>query len=131
MQERKILIITNRLPYPLKDGGNLAMAAMIEGYHNAGWQVYLLSMNTSKHHISHSALKKLFTHLYAFEWVDVDNKLKKTDILKNFFFSKQPEHAIRFYNEAFKDKLKNILASFKPDVVQVERCGYYYGIAFT
>ena len=120
MQERKILIITNRVPYPLKDGGNLAMDAMIEGYHNAGWQVYLLSMNTSKHHIAHTALKKLFTHLHAFEWVDVDNKLKRTDILRNFLFSKQPEHAGRFYNEAFRQKLKNILTSFRPDVVQVE-----------
>ena len=120
MQQRKILIITNRVPYPLKDGGNLAMHAMIEGYHHAGWQVYLLSMNTSKHHIAHDALKRLFTHLYAFDWVDVDNTLKTKDILKNFFFSKQPEHAKRFYNEAFKEKLKNILVSFKPDVVQVE-----------
>src|ERR1700744_206772 len=107
MSQRRILILTNRVPYPLKDGGNLAMHAMIEGYHNAGWQVYLLSMNTSKHHMAHTALKKLFTHLYAFDWVDVNNKLKWTDILKNFFFSKDPEHAERFYNEGFKDKLKS------------------------
>ena len=120
MQQRKILIITNRVPYPLKDGGNIAMHAMIEGYHQAGWQVFLLSMNTSKHHIAHAALEKLFTHLYAFQWVDVDNRLKKKDILKNFFFSKQPEHAIRFQNDAFKDKLKEVLVSFRPEVVQVE-----------
>ena len=120
MQQRKILIVTNRVPYPLKDGGNLAMHAMIEGYHNAGWQVYLLSMNTSKHHIGHSALKRLFTHLFAFEWVDVDNTIKLPGILKNFFFSSQPEHARRFYSEAFREKLKEVLTSFKPDVVQVE-----------
>jgi polysaccharide biosynthesis protein PslH len=52
--QRKILILTNRVPYPLKDGGNLAMHAMIEGYHQAGWQVFLLSMNTSRHHIAHA-----------------------------------------------------------------------------
>ena len=120
MPQRKILIVTNRVPYPLKDGGNLAMHAMIEGYHNAGWQVYLLSMNTSKHHIAHTALQRLFTHLFAFEWVDVDNKLKWNDILANFFFSKKPEHVKRFYNENFKETLKKALISFKPDVVQVE-----------
>lgn len=121
MQQRKILIVTNRVPYPLKDGGNLAMHAMIEGYHNAGWQVFLLSMNTSKHHIAHAALKRLFTHLSGFEWVDVDNRIKLPGILMNLFFSKQPEHARRFYSEDFKDKLKEVLTSFKPDVVQVER----------
>ena len=120
MPQRKILIVTNRVPYPLKDGGNLAMHAMIEGYHNAGWQVSLLSMNTSKHHIAHTSLKRLFTHLFAFDWVDVDNTIKLPGILQNFFFSSQPEHARRFYSEAFKEKLKDVLISFKPDVVQVE-----------
>ena len=120
MAQRKILIITNRVPYPLKDGGNLAMHAMIEGYHNAGWQVYLLAMNTSKHHIAHIALKKLFTHLHAFEWMDIDNKVKPIDVLANFLFSNKPEHVKRFYNTDFRDKLINILTTFKPDVVQVE-----------
>lgn len=120
MQQRKILIITNRVPYPLKDGGNLAMHAMIEGYYKAGWQVFLLSMNTSRHHIAHNALERLFTHLYAFEWVDVDNRLKSIDILKNFLFSKQPEHARRFLSESFREKLTGILVSFKPEVIQVE-----------
>src|SRR5262245_3154611 len=104
MSQRKILIITNRVPYPLKDGGNIAMQAMIEGYYRAGWQVYLLSMNTSRHHVSQDTLKKLFTHLHAFEWLNVDNSLKWVDIFKNFLFESEPEHAKRFYNEDFKNK---------------------------
>jgi glycosyltransferase involved in cell wall biosynthesis len=120
MQHRKVLIVTNRVPYPLKDGGNLAMQAMIEGYHKAGWQVYLLSMNTSRHHISRDQLQKLFMHLYRFEWVEFNNNLKWTDIIKNFLFSKEPEHAMRYYSDDFKDKLKEVLTSFNPDVVQVE-----------
>ena len=117
---RKILILTNRVPYPLKDGGNLAMNAMIEGYHRVGWQVYLLAMNTSRHHIKHDQLQKLFTHLFAFEWVDINNHLKWTEVIKNYLFSREPEHAIRYYNEDFKDKLIESLESFKPDVIQVE-----------
>ncbi len=117
---RKILILTNRVPYPLKDGGNLAMNAMIEGYHRAGWQVYLLAMNTSRHPVKHEQLQKLFTHLHAFEWVDIDNHLKWTEVLKNYLFSHEPEHVIRFYKEAFKNKLTEVLEAFKPDVVQVE-----------
>ncbi len=120
MSPRKILIITNRVPFPLKDGGNLAMNAMIEGYARAGWQVYLLAMNTSRHYLKQEQLKKLFTHLYAFEWVDVDNNLKMMDMLKNYLFSSKPEHARRFYTEEFRDKLKDVLKAFNPDVVQVE-----------
>ncbi len=117
---RKILILTNRIPYPLNDGGNLAMNAMIDGYHNAGWQVYLLAMNTSRHFIEHAKLRTLFTHLHKFEWVDINNHLRTADVLKNFFFSSQPEHAERFNKEEFKGKLKEVLKSFAPDVVQVE-----------
>jgi len=117
---RKILILTNRIPYPLKDGGNMAMHAMIEGYHEAGWQVYLLSMNTSRHHVAQDHLAKMNKHLAGFEWVNVDTELKTKDIIKNFLFSKEPNHAQRFYNEAFKEKLEEVLAAFNPDVVQVE-----------
>ena len=120
MPMRKILILTNRVPYPLKDGGNLAMNAMIEGYHRAGWQVYLLAMNTSRHYIKHEQLQQLFTHLYAFEWVDINNHLKWNEVMKNYLFSSEPEHAIRFYKEDFKDKIIEVLESFKPDAVQVE-----------
>src|SRR4051812_8286962 len=112
MAQRKILIITNRVPYPLKDGGNLAMNAMIEGYHKSGWQVALLAMNTSRHFIKPEQLEKLFTHLHSFNWVDIDNTLKWTDILRNFFFGKEPEHAQRFYSEDFKAELKDILVAF-------------------
>jgi glycosyltransferase involved in cell wall biosynthesis len=120
MEQRKILILTNRVPYPLKDGGNLAMKAMIEGYRRVGWKVYLLAMNTSKHYVEESQVKKLFTNLYAFEWVDINNDLNWKDIAWNYFFSKEPEHAIRFYSKVFEQKMIAVLKSFKPDVVQME-----------
>ncbi len=120
MERRKILIVTNRVPYPLKDGGNLAMQAMIEGYHQAGWQVYLLSMNTTRHHVSHDTLRSLFTHLFRFDWIDINNDIRWMDVLKNYLFSREPEHAKRFYTEEFRRKLRDVLQSFKPDVVQVE-----------
>jgi len=96
------------------------MNAMIEGYRRAGWKVYLLSMNTTRHYVKQEQLKKLFSQLYAFEWVDVDNMLKWTDIVKNYLFSKSPEHVRRFYTEEFKEKLKDVIEIFKPDVVQME-----------
>lgn len=120
MPNKRILILTNRIPYPLNDGGNMAMHAMIEGYHNAGWQVYLLSMNTSRHRIDKETLGKIYKDIYRFETVAVNNDVKPISTLKNFLFSTRPNHADRFDDAGFTAKIIEINASFKPDVVQVE-----------
>lgn len=120
MASRKILIITNRIPYPLNDGGNLAMQAMIDGYHNNGWQVYLLSMNTSRHHLEHSLLGTLFQQLYKFEWFDFNNDVTTPGVIKNFLFSRQAEHVERFYNSVFEQKIIQVINDFAPDAIQIE-----------
>lgn len=120
MAARKMLVLTNRVPYPLRDGGNLAMNTMIEGYRKAGWQVYLLSMNTSRHRVDEHTLGKIYNNLFAFETIDVDNDLNWTAILKNFLFERDAEHVRRYQSEEFRRKLKDALVSFQPDVVQVE-----------
>ena len=120
MEPRKILIVTNRIPYPLKDGGNLAMNSMINGYKDAGWQVYLLSMNTSRHHVAQKVLEKLYLDLYCFEWVNVNNDLNKIRLVKNYLFSKLPESVERFYKADFELKLRDVMANFSPNVVQFE-----------
>ena len=45
----KILILSNKLPYPPKDGGSIATLNMLTGLRDAGNQVTCLSLNTSKH----------------------------------------------------------------------------------
>lgn len=120
MAARKMLVLTNRVPYPMRDGGNLAMNTMIEGYRKAGWQVYLLSMNTTRHKVDEVTLGKIYNNLFAFETVDVDNALNWKAILKNFLFEREAEHVKRYYSEDFRRKLKEVLVSFEPDVVQVE-----------
>jgi glycosyltransferase involved in cell wall biosynthesis len=120
MNGRKILIVTNRVPYPLQDGGNIAMNAMIEGYHKAGWEVELLSMNTSRHRVKKDVLEKVFAHLHGFRWIDVRNEVTPMGVLKNFLFSREPEHVKRFNNDEFRRELVSVLKEFKPDVVQME-----------
>lgn len=96
------------------------MHAMIEGYQANGWQVYLLAMNTSRHHVDEHTLQGLYTNLHAFEWVEIDNDFKPIKILKNYLFSKQPEHVERFYHESFQNRLLDVVSDFAPDVIQVE-----------
>lgn len=120
MHKKRILILTNRVPHPLNDGGNLAMHAMIDGYSKNGWDVFLLSMNTSRHYIARETIASIYKDIYAFETVDVDNEIKPLPTLLNFFFSSEPNHVVRFRSKAFHDKLAETLREFKPDVVQLE-----------
>lgn len=115
-----ILILTNRVPFPLHDGGALAMDAMIRGYHKAGWQVHLLAMNTSRHFVSQDVLSGLYSQLASFQTISIDNELSKWGILKNLLFSSEPEHATRFRNNAFAQKLRSLLSQVNPDFVQLE-----------
>lgn len=120
MIKRRILIINNRVSYPLNDGGNLAVHAMIEGYQKAGWQVAVLAMNTTRHHVAESVLAKLYTGIHSFETVDVDNSIRPLPMLKNFLLTRQPHHVERFQSASFAQKLEEVLVRFDPDVVQVE-----------
>lgn len=115
-----ILILTNRVPYPLHDGGALAMDAMIHGYQKAGWQVHLLAMNTSRHFVDADVLKGLYNDLASFQTVAIDNRISKGGIIKNLLFSREPEHADRFRSAAFSRTLVEMLRQIRPDVVQLE-----------
>jgi len=119
MKNRRILIITNRVPYPLKDGGNLAMHAMIEGYHNVGMEVFLFSMNTSRHYVAVEELPGLFKEI-RFETFDIDTDIKIFPSLKNYLLSKQPNQAERFFDKDFERKLLAAIEDFEPDIIQLE-----------
>ncbi len=120
MNPLRILIVTNRIPYPLRDGGALAMDAIIRGYQRAGMEVHLLAMNTSRHPVGEDLLKTLYPEIHGFDTVPVNNDVKTLSVLKNFIFSQLPEHVQRFYHPVFVAKLKSLLSTFKPDVVQME-----------
>ena len=119
MPARRILILTNRVPYPLNDGGNIAMNVMVEGYKKAGWLVCLLSMNTTRHYVEQEELAQIYQDI-QFETVDVDNEIKPVPTLLNFLFTTRPNHADRFRHRGFAEKLEEVLHSFLPEVVQVE-----------
>jgi polysaccharide biosynthesis protein PslH len=104
----------------MNDGGNLAMKAMIDGYHYNGWEVHLLAMNTTRHFVDHATLKGLYTHIASFQWVDIDNSVTKVGVVKNYLFSKEAEHVGRFYQPDFEQQLVAAVQHINPDVVQME-----------
>lgn len=117
---RRILILTNRVPYPLHDGGALAMDAMIRGYHDAGWQVQVLAMNTTRHPVAPEKLTQLYPQIEGFHTMSIDNRVRPAALLKNLLLSREPEHAGRFRSDAFAERLQALLKDFQPEAVQLE-----------
>lgn len=120
MSAKRILILTNRVPYPLNDGGNMAMHAMIYGYQRMGWEVFLLSMNTVRHHIEDETLESIYQDIYGFKTIDVDNRVTSIQLVQNFLLSKDPNHADRFYDVIFEQAVISTIQDFSPDVIQME-----------
>ncbi|RQO31998.1 glycosyl transferase family 1 [Taibaiella sp. KBW10] len=115
----RILVLTNRVPYPLNDGGNLAVNNMLEGLRAQGAAITLLSMNTSRHWVDQSNFPALFTQLEQVATVAVDNHIKPLGALKSLLQGTSYNIA-RFNNAAFAARLKTLLTENTFDVVLLE-----------
>ena len=63
----KILILLPRIPYPLRDGGSIAMNQTIEAYLEQGCDVSVLAMNTSRHWVEEGSLPAIYQQLSFFK----------------------------------------------------------------
>ncbi|MDC0230603.1 glycosyltransferase family 4 protein, partial [Aureispira] len=115
----KILQLTKKFPYPLKDGEAIAITSLAKALHELNCEVSLLSMNTTKHFFDINALPDTFDHYKNMDLVTVDNRLKVFDAFLNLF-SSQSYHISRFLSKNYKTKLIELLKKNKYDIVQLE-----------
>jgi polysaccharide biosynthesis protein PslH len=116
----KILQLTNKIPYPPRDGGAIATLSLSLSFARQGHQVTLLGMNTSKHYCDMENLPDSITSHIKMESVDVNTDLSFWDAIKNLLFSRLPYNATRFISKNFSNKLIEILQNQKFDVIQLE-----------
>lgn len=116
----KILQVTNKVPYPTKDGGAIACMNLTRGFSLLGHKVTVLSMNTAKHNITLGEIPEPVKDLADFRLVRVPARIFMISALWNLIFSRKPYNAVRFISKAFKKELKTILENDKFDVVQLE-----------
>lgn len=114
----KILYITNRVPYPVRDGGSVAMMQMLESLLKLGYDVKMLSLNTSKHFTDPSSLPEIF-------WkVHLETSFINTDVtLKGAFmnlFSESSYNVERFISPEFSALISKTLKAQLFDVVIFE-----------
>lgn len=114
----RILQICNKIPFPPKDGGSIAIYNLARGLANEGHDVDILAMETPKHTFIKSN-KKLHDKV-TLQTVFVDTNIKSVKLIKNLLFSYKPYIAERFYSKTFESKLISILEANTYDVVQIE-----------
>lgn len=116
----KILQVTNKVPYPVKDGGAIACMNLTRGFSLLGHKVTVLAMNTQKHFIEPDEIPDSIKDLAEFKLVPVPAQTNYSAVLLNLFFSTKPYNAVRFISNQFKEELVRILQENKFDVVQLE-----------
>ena len=115
----KILLLTHRIPYPLRDGGAIAMHQSIQGYLDLGYSVSLLAMNTARHWVEPNDLPPIYSNLHRFETVYVNNAINPIAAFFNLFSDKS-YHVDRFINKAFNQALTQLLQEETYDLIQFE-----------
>jgi polysaccharide biosynthesis protein PslH len=116
----KILFLTNKAPYPPKDGGSIASLAMINSFALAGHETTVLAMNTRKHHITPFEIPAEITSHSIIHLIEVPAPISVLGALKNFLFSSKPYNAERFINQNYKHNLEILLTGHEYDIVQLE-----------
>lgn len=115
----KILMLCNKSPWPKREGGPIAMHAMISGLLQAGHSVKVLAANTNKYKIDPETIPADFKQNTQIEFVDIDLSLSVSGAIYNFLAGKS-YHVSRFYTKAFAQKITKVLENESFDIIQLE-----------
>jgi len=113
----KILQLTNKVPYPPRDGGAIASLTLARELTKAGHEVVVLAMNTSKHFVDQNDTKIIQYGHIRWEIVPVDTKIRWHKALSNLLFSRLPYNAIRFISKEYRAKLRVLLTEENFDFI--------------
>jgi glycosyltransferase involved in cell wall biosynthesis len=105
----KILQLTNKVPYPPRDGGAIASLTLARELVRAGHDVTVLAMNTSKHFVSEQSTEGKPAEDIRWEIIPVDTTIRWPKALSNLLFSRLPYNAVRFISEAYRSRLIALL----------------------
>lgn len=114
-----ILLLCNRVPYPIKDGGSIALYNMIVGLKQAGVHLDVFALNTVKDYLSPEKIPLELKKDATFIAVDIDTTVKPIPAFLNLF-SNESYNIARFYNKEVESKLIEHLKHNSYDIIQIE-----------
>ncbi|WP_116124511.1 glycosyltransferase family 4 protein [Lewinella sp. IMCC34183] len=115
----KLLVLTKKFPFPLKDGESLAIHGLTKSLSELGCQVSLLAMNTTKHFYAGTDRPAEMAHYREVRTVAIDNLISPIDAVANLVRGTS-YHISRFHQEAYHRALEEWLRQETFDIVQLE-----------
>ena len=115
----KILQVSNRVPWPLNEGGNIGIYNYTKAYSELGHEVTLFCLDGQKHN---TPIKEATSELskYASLYIHpIDTDINLDDAIKHLIRNKS-YNVSRFYNATFESELIKLLSNESFDVVQLE-----------
>jgi len=115
----KILQVSNRVPWPLNEGGNIGIYNYTKAYCELGYDVTLYCLDGQKHN---TPIKEATSELskYASLYIHpIDTDINLDDAIKHLIRNKS-YNVSRFYNATFESELIKLLSNESFDVVQLE-----------
>ena len=117
----KILVVGNRFPWPLHDGGAIASYRLLKSLSSAGHEIVFFSFNTDKHHVSSESIQKEFSFCRTVS-ISLNADVKPLDALRNLFTPHS--YFIERYNQKeAQTQLKQLVSEEKFDLAILE--GFY------
>ena len=114
-----ILLLCNRVPYPIKDGGSIAIYNMITGLKQAGVHLDVFALNTVKDYLPVSEIPNELTSNSKFIAVNIDTTVKAIPAFLNLF-SNESYNISRFYNKQVEEKLIDHLKTNQYELIHIE-----------
>jgi glycosyltransferase involved in cell wall biosynthesis len=115
----RILQLTKKVPYPIKDGEVIGIINLTIGFAGHGHFVHVLSLNTNKHHFNIAELPAAIAALGKFEAVNIHTDVTVSGALKNLF-TNTSYNVERFYSKAFEQLIYNTIVNEPFDFILLE-----------
>ncbi len=115
----KILLLSNKAPFPPQDGSAIAVNNMALGMAQNKVEVHVLAINTKKHYKADDAIDPEITKQIKYQSVFKDTDVTLLGALQNLW-SKNSYFVSRFYFEAYEQTLIETLKNNTFDIVQLE-----------
>ena len=115
----RILQVSNRVPWPLNEGGNIGIYNFTRAFHELGHKVTLYCLDGLKHHTPLQEAQKELEQYANTYILPVDTGLKPVGALIALL-TNTSYNVSRFYNKEFNLKLIELLSNETFDVVQLE-----------
>jgi polysaccharide biosynthesis protein PslH len=115
----RILLLSNKSPWPPRDGGAFATLNLIRCLYEIDVQTTVLALNPDKHHINQNTIPDEIKRLSDIKLVDINTEINPFSLLLNLFISGKPYNLTRFWSPDYINELLKLRID-EFDLIQIE-----------